>query len=277
MSDLIESFKDVAPYINELTINDTAVYITDGRKYLMTIPGETIDLGLRAGDTIPEGTVIMDSLKKNIAVRKRVPESVMGVPYVACSVPLHEGNKIIGGVIFVTSIKQQEKFEGIASAISDGIVKVYSSSEFIEDGAEKMVSIYHELHELSNVLSSSISETDSILKLIDNFAKQTNLLGLNASVEAARAGNAGKGFSIIASEIRRLANNISDSAKKIEETFEKIKNASSNQLKAISSIQEVVLSQKQSVSNVNEQVENLKHITESLIASAQDLSNSGSL
>lgn len=277
MSDLIENFKAVAPYINDLTINDTSVFITDRSKYLMVIPGEEIDLNKRAGDTVPQGAAILDSMAQDLILRKKIPASVMGIPYIACSMPIHEGNEIVGGVIFVTSIKRQDKFTDIASTISEGVDKAYSSSGFIEDGAEKMVSVYQELHDLSEMLSSSISETDSVLKLIDKFAKQTNLLGLNASVEAARAGSAGKGFSIIANETRRLAISISDSAKKIEEIFEKIKNASNNQLKVVDSIKEIVVSQKQSVTSVNEQLEKLKHITETLVSDAQNLSNSTSI
>ncbi|MEO1253693.1 MAG: methyl-accepting chemotaxis protein [Bacteroidota bacterium] len=66
-------------------------------------------------------------------------------------------------------------------------------------------------------LSKYSSEISGILSIIQSIASQTNLLALNAAIEAAQAGDAGKGFSVIASEIRKLAEQSQDSVKEIEE------------------------------------------------------------
>jgi methyl-accepting chemotaxis protein len=64
-------------------------------------------------------------------------------------------------------------------------------------------------------LDKTISQINSIVDVINGVAKQTNLLALNASIEAARAGEAGKGFSVVAEEIRKLAEEVLKSSKSI--------------------------------------------------------------
>ncbi|MGN0159813.1 MAG: methyl-accepting chemotaxis protein [Lachnospiraceae bacterium] len=71
-------------------------------------------------------------------------------------------------------------------------------------------------------MSSSI---EKIIATIDNIAFQTNILSLNASVEAARAGDMGKGFAVVANEVRNLAEQCSDSSKKTEELIHQCINA----------------------------------------------------
>ena len=75
---------------------------------------------------------------------------------------------------------------------------------------EAMLFAMNDIKEKSNKISK-------IIKAIDDIAFQTNILSLNASVEAARAGQAGKGFAVVAGEVRNLAQKSSEEAKNIFE------------------------------------------------------------
>nr|WP_280742267.1 methyl-accepting chemotaxis protein [Sphingomonas jejuensis] len=66
-------------------------------------------------------------------------------------------------------------------------------------------------------LSASLDEVDTVVDAIDSLAKQTNMLALNARIEAARSGAAGEGFAVVAREIKLLADGTSDLTKKVSE------------------------------------------------------------
>jgi methyl-accepting chemotaxis protein len=97
-------------------------------------------------------------------------------------------------------------------------VKVSSGIENTVNSNNKILS---ELHEAEN----RAEDTNDVLSFIKNVAHQTNLLGLNAAIEASRAGEYGKGFSVVANEIRKLSNSSSESVNKINNILTQIKSS----------------------------------------------------
>ena len=106
--------------------------------------------------------------------------------------------------------------EGSIRDISDAMATIRGNTEkaatVSRQGAEKATPVQQLLRELTE----SAEATGKIVALIQKVADQTNLLSLNASIEAASAGDAGKGFAVVASEVKDLARETTEATKKIE-------------------------------------------------------------
>ena len=102
-----------------------------------------------------------------------------------------------------------------------------TGGELVQKTVGQMNSIDHSVKQAESVvkgLESKSKDITAILRVINGIADQTNLLALNAAIEAARAGEAGRGFSVVAEEVRKLAEQSASSAKEIEALIQEIVN-----------------------------------------------------
>jgi methyl-accepting chemotaxis protein len=110
---------------------------------------------------------------------------------------------------------EAEELMGVAELLNDSAEQIRASMEQLAGEAEKLAAHGETLANTSGQAAGEAEKTQEILKLIEDIAKQTNIIGLNAAIEAARVGQAGGGFSVVAAEIRKLAEKSSVSIKKI--------------------------------------------------------------
>ena len=120
--------------------------------------------------------------------------------------------------------------------IKDTTKAAEAGGHSVENAVEQMQKIETSVSESADVIAQLGQESDKIGKIVDaisEIAEQTNLLALNAAIEAARAGEHGKGFAVVADEVRKLAEQSQTSAREISELIGSIQNKSQDAVQAM--------------------------------------------
>ena len=152
--------------------------------------------------------------------------------------------------------------EEITSIVINNNLSVNEMTNYSNDLTDSVKKVYISAQNSANLMDIINTKTKSIeeaIVIIDQIAFQTNILSLNAAVEAATAGEAGRGFAIVAQEVRNLASRSTEAAKEIKNLVKsatdeanKGKNASSEMIKEYNNLNEKINKTKSLIENVSE-------------------------
>lgn len=227
---VMESFYNMIPYFEHFmgcelgfTISNTEEFLYV--KYNDAFMRETKSQSAmpKVGAPIPPNSAADVCLKQKTQLYVDVPEAVFGIPVRTAALPIIVDGNVEGTVVMAISKKKQSETIGLANRLSDAMS---SLTKNITD----MTSVFEEINSTNVDIEQHIAEfnikserTDQIISFVKEIANKTNLLGLNAAIEAARVGEAGRGFSIVASEVRNLSTFTKQSAEEIKELLDNIK------------------------------------------------------
>lgn len=255
----------------ELMTADFNIAVSDTEKIIAALPGKTVDLNLRKGETLKDGSVALEAIYNRKPIIRQVAREVYGVPYIGRAIPFFDGNEVVGCIIVAESLDAKEKMVNMAQALSTTIEQITTAMEENTAGLEKVASLSYQMEQVSEVNLESVKETDDIVDTVYNISRQSKLLGLNAAIEAARAGDAGRGFGVVASEISQLAENSTASTQKITDILDKLKTENEKVNKQSEELSLVLNEIAAATEEVNASIQSLSDMSVELVNMAENL------
>lgn len=221
--EIIDSFCKVLPYLPILFDNEMSLSIISRNKYLKIQNCESLPLKANVGDPVPKGGAAFEAMKTGSVIIKDVPKKIYDRAFKSYAIPIKDDNNTVIGVILGgKSLKKRNKVLKQSQDLAASLQQISGAIQETSSGIQTVAGANENILQEIKDATENVKGTNDILKIVQNISKQTNLLGLNASIEAARAGDSGRGFSVVAKEVRKLSSTSNDSIKNINEVLKKI-------------------------------------------------------
>ncbi len=220
----LQQIIDVLPVVKQLFEHDVFLSVMDRDA---VVRGVAVPNGekprVHVGDTFQDSTgVLYDVLKSGISKHNYLPKEVMGEALEGIIVPVKDGGNVVGCVTCTFSVEVKEQMADITTKFQNSVNDINSSIHSVIGGIENLSQMLTKMNEMTSNVETDVKTAVDVVNKISQNASRSNILALNASIEATHSGEHGRGFAVVASQMGKLANDSGSSAKEIKSTLSTI-------------------------------------------------------
>ncbi|MCM1090118.1 MAG: methyl-accepting chemotaxis protein [Butyrivibrio sp.] len=226
MNEVLQQFIDALPIVRNMVNENSYITVLDTEG---TVVGFAIPEGERSrypvGSHFDDPTGVYEEVLRTGEKRyNRLPPEVMGEAYEGLLIPIKDGSHVVGCAVYSYSVESKEQVISMTQDFKDSVVDIRDSISEIVDGIADISEKMDDMSVKADTVEGTVGEATEVVQEIRRNASKSNILGLNASIEAARSGEAGKGFAVVAAEMGKLSNASGQSAKEISEKLANVEN-----------------------------------------------------
>ena len=204
-----------------------SIAVTDLEKYIFYLPSGKLNLKIKAGDPIPDGTTVRSSLDEGRTISLRGDINTFGIPYLVRSFPLRDGSRnIIGGCAILQATETEDQLQRLSQDLAAAIAALTTASDGIAQRIQEMKTGSDQLLKSMDGACGAIQNSRSITEFVRKVSQQSDLLSINAVIEAARTGVRDSAFHVVAKEMRGLAQDTKESVEQINDILSQIRSSS---------------------------------------------------
>lgn len=221
------AFNKFAPVLAKTFPEGALLYVTDLQKVVYRQSSQQFDITAKqVGDLLNEGDIAVKTIKTKETAAVELDAGWYGVPVYTTSVPLfdeEDETEIVATFGIIVPKTTALQLRGLSERLETGLSGISSAIQELAASASQIhtneLALNNDIKEVMS-LSEEINEISLYIKEI---ADETKMLGLNAAIEAARAGDAGRGFGVVSEEIRKLSDQSKSTVPKIKKLTDDIK------------------------------------------------------
>ncbi|MEK4563325.1 methyl-accepting chemotaxis protein [Alkalihalobacillus sp. FSL R5-0424] len=225
MNATVQAVINIAPIIKDTLGPTAALGVIDTEKFVYFAPSTILNIDVEVGKTrLDRHDVYVRALKGEHIISKTMDPSIFGVAVVTSVTPIRDldTNEIVGLLSLSRSLEHQEKLDTELNKLNEVIDALQGKVQHVAAQAEELSATSSDISHQANNANTNSRKIGEVVQLIEQISTQTNLLGLNAAIEAARSGEAGKGFGVVADEIRKLSINTKEAVQTIGKSLTEI-------------------------------------------------------